>query len=54
MKTPLLHGLIALLLAADTGFTPLEFPFWIVFAPLLLAIELAQWLRRKTEPGASE
>lgn len=54
MSTPFAYGLIALLLAADTGITPLELPFWIVFTPLLIAIELALWLMRKTEPGARE
>ena len=46
MSTPFAYGLIALLFTADTGVTPLEFPFWVVFAPLLIAVELVLWWLR--------
>jgi hypothetical protein len=47
MSTPFVYGMIALLLIADTGITPLEFSFWVVFAPFWLAVELALSLMRK-------
>lgn len=49
--TPLVYGVLALLLIADTGITPLEFPFWVVFAPLFIAVELALRLMRTTGHG---
>lgn len=54
MSTPFAYGLIALLFTADTGVTPLELPFWVVFTPLWIAIELTLWLLRTTESGARE
>jgi len=42
-NTPACYGLISLLLMADTGVTPLDLPFWVVFAPLIVAGELAIW-----------